>query len=956
MSRRVWLGVLVACLLFVAGTVLAAEAVLAPSSSAAGGPMTVQVVVENPDYEILAVDPSGTTYGRQVSNDQGIWRSADKGLTWTRVLTLPSSQHVRFISALAGGTLLAHVDAGDTILLRSSDHGDTWAQVLTLQPGSPASYTTSTPHSIAEGGGFVWLGTDNESPSSPNANYIYRSADDGATWSIVSTPSTHRRIQGMRYDGGKLYVLFGDSAGDGIWVSSDNGANLQPLCTDAACVTVDAAFDPAGTFLLFGTDDFTQQNKIVKVARSDGAVTPVMNIPYDSFSAFRLDASTYLVGTTHEDGVPIVDPDLHLFASVDGGDSFQDVLQKPIPFPTGRADLRVQFSYPDGDFPIQVDGYGTIVGRLVPTGTPDVPLNSTLPTVTGTAQVGQTLTGTVGTWTGPVPISFGQQWQRCTGSTCNPIPGATGLTYVPVAADVGQTIRLQVTASNSYGPGLAATSTATASVSAQPAVPFATGSQSVSKYGVYEIVLTGNGAVANPYDTIASVTFTPPSGAGNAKTVEAFYDGGNTWRARAYAGEAGSWSWTTSSSDAGLDAKSGSFFCLATSPGLRGKLKKHPSNSKFLATDDGQTFVGISDTAFNLFSRTWDNGTTPISDATFQAYVADDVSLNVNLIVADLNGGSYQDPGWGNYWSDPGTYDTPNLAAFQTTDLRLRWLLNNQPGVYVNMTVLAESPNGYGNETTLWANLTPAKRTRFMRNVLARFAAFPEISWSIVNDTFLDGSHPKNVAMVDEVGTYFSAHDAWDHLRAASQERGAAAYYFLNAPWNTYIRLETGAALSADQVATYASSPQPVWNSEDYYEGTSGLSNPQYYYRWLFWTWILSGGTTTYGSSHWDRLTPIKSDGYVGLNSVQYIGPYLASRAIDPVTLHRCRRARLRYRRGNGRSARSDDEERDEPVRHLPPGLGDRRDRLCLEEHGRPDTGRPDTGCRSVRRGMAAGQ
>ena len=72
MSRRVWLGVLVACLSFVAGTVLVAEAVLAPSSAAAGAPMTVQVVVENPDYEILAVDPSGTTYG-----DAGVGRQRD---------------------------------------------------------------------------------------------------------------------------------------------------------------------------------------------------------------------------------------------------------------------------------------------------------------------------------------------------------------------------------------------------------------------------------------------------------------------------------------------------------------------------------------------------------------------------------------------------------------------------------------------------------------------------------------------------------------------------------------------------------------------------------------------------------------------------------------------------------------------------------------------------------------
>ena len=75
-SRRVLLGVLVMGLASVAG------AVLVEGSAAAGGPVTVQVVVENPNFEILAVDPSGMTYGRLASADNGIWNSSDKGLTW----------------------------------------------------------------------------------------------------------------------------------------------------------------------------------------------------------------------------------------------------------------------------------------------------------------------------------------------------------------------------------------------------------------------------------------------------------------------------------------------------------------------------------------------------------------------------------------------------------------------------------------------------------------------------------------------------------------------------------------------------------------------------------------------------------------------------------------------------------------------------------------------------------
>ena len=61
-------------------------------------------------------------------------------------------------------------------------------------------------------------------------------------------------------------------------------------------------------------------------------------------------------------------------------------------------------------------------------------------------------------------------------------------------------------------------------------VNFTRGAATAQKFGVHEIVLTGNGSVTNPFDTDATVTFTPPSGAAQAKTVKAFYDGGKTWR------------------------------------------------------------------------------------------------------------------------------------------------------------------------------------------------------------------------------------------------------------------------------------------------------------------------------------------------------------------------------------------------------------------------------------------
>src|SRR2546422_592767 len=99
------------------------------------------------------------------------------------------------------------------------------------------------------------------------------------------------------------------------------------------------------------------------------------------------------------------------------------------------------------------------------------PINTSPPTISGTAQQGQTLTEAHGTWTNS-PTSFSYQWQQCDsgGFNCSAITGATSQTYVPVAADVGHTLRVQETASNAGGSSSPATSDQTAVVTPPPPV------------------------------------------------------------------------------------------------------------------------------------------------------------------------------------------------------------------------------------------------------------------------------------------------------------------------------------------------------------------------------------------------------------------------------------------------------------------------------------------------------
>jgi len=92
------------------------------------------------------------------------------------------------------------------------------------------------------------------------------------------------------------------------------------------------------------------------------------------------------------------------------------------------------------------------------------PTNTSPPTVSGAPQLGHDLTAGTGPWDG-APTSFAFQWQRCDagGASCADIVGATSGTYAPVAADVGSTIRVVVTATNGSG-SVSAASEATAVV------------------------------------------------------------------------------------------------------------------------------------------------------------------------------------------------------------------------------------------------------------------------------------------------------------------------------------------------------------------------------------------------------------------------------------------------------------------------------------------------------------
>jgi hypothetical protein len=99
------------------------------------------------------------------------------------------------------------------------------------------------------------------------------------------------------------------------------------------------------------------------------------------------------------------------------------------------------------------------------------PLDVTPPAITGTVDIGQTLTVTPGTWSNN-DVTLTYQWQRCdaTGANCVAVPGATTATYVVSSDDAGATLNVVETATDRFGAP-AATSAVTTAVPVPPPPP-----------------------------------------------------------------------------------------------------------------------------------------------------------------------------------------------------------------------------------------------------------------------------------------------------------------------------------------------------------------------------------------------------------------------------------------------------------------------------------------------------
>lgn len=141
---------------------------------------------------------------------------------------------------------------------------------------------------------------------------------------------------------------------------------------------------------------------------------------------------------------------------------------------------------------------------------PAAPANSVAPSISGTATYASVLTASTGTWSGSPTYAY--QWQSAatSGGTYSNISGATSSTYTLASADVGQYIKVNVTATNAGGSA-SALSAATSQIGKATQASLTHNLSSSGK--------------AYPYSEL--VTFTPSGGSGTGAITYAISAGGS---------------------------------------------------------------------------------------------------------------------------------------------------------------------------------------------------------------------------------------------------------------------------------------------------------------------------------------------------------------------------------------------------------------------------------------------
>jgi Domain of unknown function (DUF5060)/Protein of unknown function (DUF4038)/Putative collagen-binding domain of a collagenase len=317
----------------------------------------------------------------------------------------------------------------------------------------------------------------------------------------------------------------------------------------------------------------------------------------------------------------------------------------------------------------------------------------------------------------------------------------------------------------------------------------------VPKWSVHEITLTGTGSHKNPYtDVTVTATFSGPGGL--QKTVKGFWDGGNTFRIRFTPTRQGSWSWSSSSSDASLNGRSGAVNCTAPDAGNHGFLRVDAANPYSFVWDDGNRYFMWGNTYYAMVYNAVANGGWKTAIDNTAAHGLTKVRMTIN----EFYSGSLGAPGekWEPYaYSSPflltdattADFDRLNLPHWQAIDTIISYA--ESKGLVVDLLFMDYDYQTPGN--TLYFG-TQAQDERYYRYALARYGAYHNVIWCLDNEW---NYAPKPQSYWNAIGVIVNNEDPWrldggNRRPLSIHQQTRIDFNFFASSWPTHAIIQYG--------------------------------------------------------------------------------------------------------------------------------------------------------------------
>jgi hypothetical protein len=361
----------------------------------------------------------------------------------------------------------------------------------------------------------------------------------------------------------------------------------------------------------------------------------------------------------------------------------------------------------------------------------------------------------------------------------------------------------------------------------------------IEKWDYYELSLPGPSA-GNPF---VGVEFSAVFKNGDRTyEPEGFYDGNGIFKIRFVPDVEGTWTYRTKSNYDTLNGKSGQFECTAPAPGNHGPVRVR--NQYHFGYEDGTPFFLFGTTIYEWPFQSQDKRqqtieilkNSPFNKARFLAvppYRQEYVKGPNALDCFPFEGTSREN------W-DFSRFNPVYFQRLEQCVLQLREL-----GVEADLILFRP----YDNSKWGFDRMDAETNDRFVRYVVARFAAFRNIWWSLANEnSFI---RYMTDADWDRLFQIIQAKDPYGHLRSI---HNAGRIYDYNKPWVTHVSLQYYMA-----VRSFGISPmlrdiyrKPIVHDEINYEGNIGsrwgqLSGQEMVFR--FWNAYVGGAYATHGET-----------------------------------------------------------------------------------------------------------